>query len=728
MGMPRGSSALAEERGRTEGGSSNELDCLIRPRSIAVIGASAKRKNNGNVVVTNFRAIGFGGPVLPVHADAPEIEGYPAVRSLEELPEHVDVGVVSVPASGVAEVLRGLDRAGVGSAIVMSSGFSAAEDAEIRAFVQTSRLIMQGPNCMGLLNFSDGIPLYTAIPSPRVLPGRAALIAQSGSAAISVMNSTDVGFSKVITSGSQFRLSSADFLDWLATDEGTAVIGMVVEFIPDADRFADAVDRAHAGGKAVVVLKVGQSDLGARAAQAHTGALIRDRDATDAFFRRYGVPTVRDYDELVASLECFAVTRSRPCRNHIAIAGISGGEAALTCDLADEMRIPIATFADETTATLRDLLPGTSGLNPIDFGASVAVAGTRQETAALKVIAADPNVDTMFVLQDAQFSLGRRSTARYVQQCKNVVELGENTDKPVVIVSSSGEALHPDIKGTLAGTDIPMLRGLRPGLAAMACMSTWYAREPDPRRLSARTPACNREILREKLRTVSGPVPGDLTAELLAAYALPTVRSVVAPSIEEAIERAELVGYPLVVKVVSRDVPHRSDIGAVQLGIRDATALREAIATIARNVSRAAPAAVIEGYELQEELIDCVEAVVGFKATPPFGALTIVGTGGTMVELQDDRALSLSPVTRREATGLIGGTRLGTLLGGYRNLIPRTNLGPLAELVFRLSELAADLHELLTECDLNPVLVRKGSGDTRIVDALFIAGAPASAC
>jgi acetyltransferase len=698
------------------------LDCLIRPRSVVVLGASAKRKNNGNVVVINLRAADYAGAVYPLHHEAAEIEGYACVRTLADLPAGVELGVVSVPAPGVLDALQTLERLGVGAAIIMSSGFTGAEEAAIHAFTQTSRLQVQGPNCMGSLNVTDGIPLYTAIPSARVRPGRAALIAQSGSAAISVMNSTDVGFSKVITSGSQYRLTAADFIDWLATDDATAVIGMVIESIPDPDRFADAVDRAHANGKACAVLKVGQSDLGAIATQAHTGALISSRDATAAYFRRYGIPTVDDYDALVAAMEAFATTRSRPARNRIGIAGISGGEAALTCDLAEAMGVPIATFSDATVTQLKTLLPGTSGINPIDFGASVAVVGTRNESEALDVIAADPDVDTLFILQDAQHSLAWRSSGRYTGQCKNVAELGARTDKAIVVVSSSGEALHPDIKGALDGTHIPLLRGLRPALAAMRCMGVSFGRVADPRRLAGRVLAGEKAVLRDTITGLTGALPGALTTRLLAAYGLPPVRSAIAADADEAVAHAARLGYPLVVKVVSRDVPHRSDVGAVQLGIRDEAGLRAAIATIAANVQGAVPSAVIEGYELQEELTGAVEAMAGFKTAPPFGALIVVGTGGTLVELQDDRALSLSPVTAAEAAGMISGTRLGALLGGYRHLMPATSLAPLAALVAALSELAADMHGVLAECDLNPIFVRPGSGDVRIADALFVAG------
>lgn len=693
------------------------LDRLIRPASVAILGASATRKNNGNVVVTNLRAVDYQGAVYPIHPTAAEIESYPALPAIEALPHGVDTAIISVPAPGVLPALRALETQGVATAIVMSSGFSPQEDAALRDWSRTSQLLLQGPNCMGLLNLTDGIPLYTAIPSARLRPGRAALIAQSGSAAIAVMNSTDVGFSKVITSGSQFRLTAADFLDHLAEDPATAVIGLVIESIPDPDRFADAVDRAHANGKAVVVLKVGQSDLGALATLAHTGALISSRDATSAYFRRHAIPTVQDYDELVAALETFAITTARPSGARIGIAGISGGEAALTCDLADATATPLATFTETTSSALRALLPGIDGINPIDFGASVAAVGTRREAEALDVIAADPGTDIVFVLQDAQHSLAWRSLARYVGQCRNVAELGERTTKPIVVVSSSGEALHPDIKATLDGTAIPLLRGLRPALAAMRCLGAWGSRVAEPRRLTGRP----RSRLQEEIAAHQGPLPAALTKRLLKAYELPFVRTATVQTADEAVLRAAAIGYPLVVKILSPDTPHRSEIGAVQLGIADDAALRDAIAAIERNVRAARPDAVIEGYELQEQLTGWVEAMAGVKAAPPFGALSIIGSGGTLIELYQDRAFALSPVTSAEAADMIRQTRLGTRLDGYRNLLPRTDLGRLTTALVNLSNLAADLADTLAEADLNPILVQPGTGDVRIVDALFIA-------
>jgi acetyltransferase len=290
-----------------------------------------------------------------------------------------------------------------------------------------------------------------------------------------------------------------------------------------------------------------------------------------------------------------------------------------------------------------------------------------------------------------------------------------------VVVSSTGEALNDELSGVLAGTGIPMLRGLRVALAATRSMATWSARRPDSRRISPRRSDADTTRPRHDLGASRGPVRDELVRRLLDSYALPRVRSGVARDAAEAATLAETLGYPLVVKVVSRDVPHRSDVGGVQLGISDAANLRAAVARIEANVRANVPGAVIDGFELQEELVDCVEAMVGFKATPPFGALVVVGMGGTLVELQADRALGLSPVSTAEAAGMIDRTRLGALLHGYRNLIPRTDTAELVDLVCKLSNLAGDFCDVLIECDLNPVLIRKGSGEVRVVDALFVA-------
>jgi len=700
------------------------MNALIRPRTIAVIGASPNRVTLGNVALDNLANYKYAGTVIPVHGEAKQIAGLPAVSSIEALPDGVDVALASVPASGVADVVRRLEKRGVKTAIVNTAGFSDVQDAELRQLVKTSKILMHGPNCMGLINLSDATPIYTGGITSRVRKGPVALIAQSGSAGISVINSSTCGFSKIVTIGSEYRVTGADYLRWFAGDDDTRVIGLVLESIPDADKFADAVDKVHAAGKSMVVLKVGRSATGARATLAHTGALIRNDDAFQGFAERYGVPVVGDYEELIATLEAFAATRKRPAPGRLALMGISGGETALACDICEEIDLPLATFTEATAVAIRAALPGVPGQNPLDVGQSVG----RQAGASLTGMSAvmnAPEVGIGVVLQDMQASLPASSHRNYTVHLGIVAELSRTVDKPIVVISPTGEIMSERLLACLDDTGTPPLRGLWPGLVAVKSMLDWSGRKADPRRLAQRKLTPERAALAQEIAAVRGSLPSALVGRLLASYGIPVVKSAVARSAAEAVSLAAKIGYPMVVKVMSAGVPHRSDVGAVQLGIKDEVGLKAALALIERNVREKVPGAVIDGYEMQEELLDCVQAMVGYQAAPPYGALTIVGSGGVLVELEADKALSLSPVTAAEAGGMLASTRLGKTLDGYRNLIPRTNMAPLAALVANLSELAADFADIVPECDLNPVLIRKGSGDVRVVDALFVAAGKA---
>jgi acetate---CoA ligase (ADP-forming) len=515
-------------------------------------------------------------------------------------------------------------------------------------------------------------------------------------------------------------VTGADYLRWFATDDATSVVGLVLESIPDADRFADAVDLVHAAGKSMVVLKVGRSATGARATLAHTGALIRNDDAFKGFVERYGIPVVDDYEELIAALEAFAVSKNRPTQGHVGLMGISGGETALACDICDEIDLPLAVFSEATGAALRKALPGIAGQNPLDVGQSVG----RQAGAALAGMTAIMEAEEVaigVVLQDMQASLPPSSQRNYTVHLGTVAELSRKVDKPIVVISPTAEIMSDRLLAQLEGTSVPPLRGLWPGLAAVKSMLDWAGRKPDPRRLGGRKLTPERAGMRQEMASIRGPLPSKLVGRLLESYGIPVVKSVVARSPAEALTLAGQIGYPMVVKVASADVPHRSDVGAVQLGIRNETDLQAALALIEKNVREKVPGAAIDGYEMQEELVDCVQAMVGYQAAPPYGALVIVGSGGVLVELEADKALSLSPVTAAEAGAMLAATRLGKTLDGYRNLIPHTDTAPLAGLVSHLSELAADFSDLVPECDLNPVLIRKGSGDVRVVDALFVA-------
>lgn len=693
-----------------------DVEALVRPKNVAVIGASSRNQSQGNIVIDNLTRHGFAGEIIPVHPGAETIDGLPTVPSIAELPDGVDLAIASVPAHATAETAAALDERGVGSAIFFAAGFTEAETVAFQAVARAARMSIHGPNCMGLINCTDGIFLYPAKPTESLRPGPVSLIAQSGSAAISVINSAPFGFAKIVTVGSEFQITSADYLCWFARDDSTTAVGVILESIQDPAAFAEAARLLFENGKSLVVLNVGRSQPGAAAARAHTGAMTSGADTYEIFFRDCGIPAVDDYDELIASLQCLAAWGRQPGAGGLAIAGISGGQTALACDVAESVGVALTRFSDTTERNLREILPGTPGRNPIDLGAVIG-RETRNNEGAIDAILAAPETEALALIQDGQTSLNERSLRYYLTVIAAYCSSAAKAGKPVIAISPASEGIHPEVRQAFESHGIPVVRGLREGLVGIrtcyaghtARAKTHVADEPDPVVAA----------LRAEIEGRKGQLTPQQSVRILEAYGIPIVKSVTVRDSAEAAARAKDVGYPLVVKVASGDIAHRSELGGVVIGVQDSAALANAIAAVERNVTRAAPSATIEGFELQRQFDGDLEAVAGFVAAPPFGAKIVVGTGGTLVELYADRALGLAPLSHDEAKGMIAATNLGVRLSGYRNLIRETDTVPLAALLVSLSKLAQDFGDVIMECDLNPVMIRARNGEVMVVDVLM---------
>ncbi|MDQ4214965.1 acetate--CoA ligase family protein [Microbacterium sp. ASV81] len=690
---------------------------LLRPRTVAVIGASPERSTLGNQVLRNLRIFGFAGTVIPVHPRADVLEGYAAVPSIADLPEGVDVAVVSVRAARATGVLRELAERGCPAAVMPAAGFGDDELTELREALAELPIVVNGPNCLGTLSVADAAPLWTANIRRDFRTGNVALVTQSGSAAISVTTTSDLGFSRVVSSGNELSLSAADYLSWLAEDDETAAVGLVLESLTEPEAFRAAVRRVQAAGKRIVAVKVGRTSAGGRATQAHTGALVTGYDAYRALFRQLGVPVVRDYDELVSTLHLYSRLGSRPVGgNRLAVMSISGGQSALACDIATEIGATIADFAPETAERVRAALPGTTGENPVDIGASID-EDARRTAEAVAAVGADPGVDAIVVVQDAQEKLPLTPQHDYIEHVRQIVEGAKASATPVVVVSSTASPVHPMLAELVEGTNTTILRGLEPALVALNTLGTAPTPEDDASMIVSAEVVAG---LRAEVSARHGMLGHALVQRILAAYGLPYARSLVVQDEDEAVAFAREVGFPLVVKIASPDVPHRVDVGGVVVGIRDEEALRAAVAGI-RERMRALPHAQIDGYEVQVAVAGSIEAILGFTREDPLGSLVVVGSGGSLAELVGDRAVDLAPVTAQGARDLIAETHLGRLLSGYRKLAEPTDIGPLADAIVRFSALAADLGDLIVEADLNPTFVREGTGEITLVDALFIA-------
>jgi acetate---CoA ligase (ADP-forming) len=691
------------------------LDAVLRPGRVGVIGASARRRTLGNQVLDNLRARGFPGEVTVVHPRGEPIGDWPTARSAAELTDRLDVAVVCLPSASVVAVLSDLDGCGCRAAVVPTAGFTHEQACELTRACSESTMTVHGPNCLGVFSVADRAPLWTARLRPDLPVGPVAVVAQSGSAAISMMTAAELGFSRVVSTGNELAVTTADYLDWLARDDATEAVAAIVESIRDPAHFAAAAAALRAANKPLVALKVGRTAGGTRATVAHTGALVNAYDTYRAFFRNLGVPLVSDYDELVATLHCMVAYRhARPRGSSIGVVAISGGQSALACDLVDEMGASVATFAEATRERVRRALRGVGGDNPVDINASVDPG--RNAPAALEAVLADPSVDSVLVVQDAQETLPLSDEHPYVQHVAMIVALAGATHTPVVIASSSSAAIHPLIAELVAGSAVPLIRGLRAAVVALRGLA-------DP---GAQSPAPGSEVgqetvrgLRAALHGIAGTLPRQLTRRILAAYGLPVCGSELVVTEAEAAPAAQRLGFPVVVKVVSPEIPHRADVGGVVVDVHSGEQAAAAVAAIRDRIRAAAPGATIGGFELQRQVLGAVEVLVGCASAPPFGATVVVGSGGALAELAGDARIELTPVSTQRARAMIDSTTAGTVLAGYRNLVAPTDVAQLAAVVERLSWLANDLADLLSGVDLNPVLVEPGSGRVTIVDALL---------
>ena len=699
---------------------SRGISALLNPSSIVVLGVSASRTAGGNEAIRNLRAAKYNGEITVVHPTASDVEGCQTFPSVAALPTVPDIALVSLPASAVLTSLLELEALGCRAALVPGAGFTREQRDDIAEFAAGSAMAVHGPNCMGILSVSDGIPLWfyegmlTDLPS-----GPLALVSQSGSATFLTRAIEGVGFSRVISTGNEDGLTTADYLHWLSTDPATTAVGAVIESIRDIPRFVEAVTALRTAGKPLVVLKVGRTALGMRASTAHTGALIGRDEAYEALFRRLDVPVVSDYDELSAVLTCFGAPEPLLAAGvGVGIVTDSGGEAVLAADLATDKRVTIPELGPLTVARLVDVLPGTAPQNPVDAGGS-PLAGDDCYIDVLDLVAGDPAVDTVMLIVESLATLNPAELAYSEDMFFALTKAAAaGHGKPILVASPTSVNTHDEIRRRV-GPSIPVLRGLGNALvAARALAGNQRPVPPTGARPDDLPPFADVEAMRaDLLAGGSGPVPAELTQRLLGMYGLGWVASGLVETAEQASVWAD-GRYPVAVKVSSTSVAHRSDIGGVVLDIQGPDELRAACRAIEANVTAAGHS--FDGFEVQEFVSGGHEALVGFISDPVFGGVVTAGSGGVLVELNRDASVGLAPLTSYEAIDMLAGTKLSELLAGYRNLFPATDVTELVRTIVRVSWIAHDFAGVLTECDLNPVMVAAPSGVCRLVDALLV--------
>lgn len=689
-----------------------DLTPLVRPRSIAVIGASATKNASGNQALRQLRSGGFTGEVHVVHPSAGSIADLPTVARIESLPRNLDTALVSVAAPGVVETVGRLADIGCRSAIVPAVGLTPADRQSLEAIAGRTGMALCGPNTMGLLNVSDSISmLFWEGVLDDLAPGPIAIVAQSGGACLGIVKSTErAGFSRILAGGNEWVTSTADYLRWLASDDQTSAVAVVIESIADVTDFVDAVRLLRDHDKPLVALHVGRTAAGATATQAHTSALIGRPEVYEAFFTELDVPVARDYDEVASVLDayCLGSAVPKPQGDRIAVLTVSGGIAALAADLASDRSVPLPEFGPDTKARLVSILPGSTANNPFDSGGGAGYTGEKFRDSIL-AISDDPNVDSVLVVLDGQWSLSTGEVA-YAEEDFVAVADASRAERgvPIVVASTGTASTHPHWRTDVC-PETPIVRGIPNGLFTL-------------RALAMNSRAVPRDLGNQRRRDGHGEdsvAPASATMRLLSEYGLTGPRACMVASVDEAVAMLPQLSMPIVVKVVSPDISHRSDVGGVVMNVRDEESLRAACSRIQVSVTERAPHARFEGFELQEQVGSPLEAMLGVVNDPVFGPVVSVGLGGVLVEILQDRAFALAPVSEARARALIARTHLERMASGYRNLVEPTSLEPLAAALAALSRLATDHADSISALDLNPVLLTESQGTVMVVDALL---------
>ncbi len=702
----------------------DQLDRLLNPASIAIIGASARPGAFGERVQANL--CGYTGRLHLVNARYETLGGLPCHPTLSALPEVPDCAVICVAREAVEPVVEECIAKGVGGAIIFASGYAetgkperAAQQAWLARRAREAGLPIIGPNCIGAVNFRLRSRItfmpHAEMAPPR--PGAIGIVSQSGALGFSLEQAIRRGVpvSHVLTSGNSCDVDMADFVAFLADDPSCSTIALLFEGTSDPARLIAAAERAWAVGKPVVACKLAVGEGGAQAAMSHTGSLAGSQAAYRAAFDRAGVVMVEDFEALMEAASFFAKAE-RPKARGVAVLASSGGAAIMAADQAEAHGVPLPQPEAAAQAVLAARIPEFgSARNPCDVTAQV-INDPESLPACANAMLDDPNFGA--VLLPMVFS--SPTTPARVPFYN---ALARRTGKAVIMAWTSEWLEGPGAAEMEADPRVILIRSMN---RAFALLAAWHRREAKRGDEAKRGPARRAERLvsaaaRQQAATLldaAGKVLTEREAKaVLALYGLPVVPEALAHSADEAVRIATAQGFPAVLKVESPDLPHKTEAGVIALDLADAGAVRAAYDQVMANAARAAPDARIHGVLVQPMVPQGTEMMIGARMDPLFGPLVVVGLGGILVELLKDSAVGLAPLAEAEALDMLAGLKAQAALEGFRGK-PKVDRPALAGLIRRVGEFIADHGESVAEIDINPLI----SDGTRLiaVDALIV--------
>ncbi len=696
----------------------HRLDPLLNPRSIAIIGASDNPGRIGGMPIDLLTRFGYQGAIHPVNPKYESVFGLPCVGTVEDLPACVDLAVLAIGAEDVTPMLRRCHARGIRSAIVYAAGFAEAGgkgealQAVMEDFVRESGMAVAGPNCMGFANLNSHA--YTAFASvfktaPRQeVRGTVSLLTQSGNvcaAVFAIARELGVPFSHFINTGNEATLDFAEYLEFLAQDADTDVVLGYIEELRDGRRFIQAATACAEADKPLILFKAGETDKGREAVRSHTSALAGNQQIYRAAFAQLNVIECQDFAQM-AHLAELARYRQRSAGRRVAIVSISGAVGAILADKCIGRGLEVPTLPQALQDTLRAGIPDYGMVsNPVDVTGNVVNDPGFVRT-ALTALATTDAVDTVIVYAPG-YLLDRMADDLIATAAAHA---------RLIVAVDTGRATCRDM---LRRHGVPVMTDIGMTIETLAPFLQWHERRRQRPWLALR----GRDDMRAgKAAAITLPCNEYTARRYLSGHGVPGVDERVATGADEAVAAADALGYPVVLKVLSTDVPHKTEAGGVKLNLADAGAVRRAHAEILANVARHAPHARIEGMLVQAMAGKGVELIVGAVRDPVFGPALTVGLGGVLTELYRDVSHRLLPVDAAAAASMLRELKAFPLLDGFRN-------GPLRDVSAACEAIAAFSHAVLAldgtvqEVEINPLLVREREQGVAMLDALIVAQA-----
>lgn len=684
------------------------MRAFTAPASVAVVGVGRRAGGVGRAIFDNLVAGGFPGALYAVNPAACEIDGYPCHPTVADLPETPELVIIAIPAADVGAVIDACGSRGCRAAIVVSAGFKetgpagAALERDVAERAARHGVRVLGPNCLGLIVPRSRLNASFAVGMPPA--GPVAVISQSGALGTAVLDWSRApgrGVSAFASLGNRVDVSEADLIEAFVADPATRVIAGYIESVADGARFVESAG-AVSRTTPIVLLKAGGSDAGARAVSSHTGSLAGSDAAYDAAFRAAGVVRAHDMEDLFGLADALA-RQPVPGGPGVVVLTNAGGPAIMATDACERLGVALSSLERETVDALREALPAGAALyNPVDV---LGDAGAERYADALRILGRDPGVRAVLVLLTPQAPTRPLETARAIADA--AASSGITT-----LACFMGDEAVAEGRRELLMRGIPSYDFPERAVAALSGMEAYRAirsRPPVAAPIVDADRATVAEIIEGARAARRAFITDESASRIAAAYGIPVPAFAMAATLKEAVEGAERVGYPVVLKVASPDVLHKSDVGGIVLDIAGADELAAAWESVMSGVRRRMPDAAISGALIQRMVPPGREVIVGINRDPAFGPLVMFGLGGIYVEVLKDVVFRLCPVAPRVAVEMISGIRAYGLLRGARGQGP-ADIDALADLIWRVSALAADFPQIV-ELDVNPLIVAdKGCG------------------